>query len=62
VTEAGDASAGIGTAFSSMRRTFKRGLVVTRSVLDLRDDVLAVPAAVFLAGSPERSGRRLSTL
>ncbi|MGH8326404.1 MAG: DUF4143 domain-containing protein, partial [Steroidobacteraceae bacterium] len=58
----GDAATGIKGAVSSMRRTFKRGIVVTRTVLDIQDDVLAVPAAVFLAGLPERTERRLSTL
>jgi predicted AAA+ superfamily ATPase len=58
----GDASAGISAAVSSIRRTFKRGIVVTRSVFDPRDDILVVPAAVFLAGLPERTERRLSTL
>lgn len=58
----GDASAGIGAAVSAMRRTFKRGIVVTRTVFDPRDDILIVPAPVFLAGLPERTERRLSTL
>lgn len=58
----GDAAAGIGAAIASMRRTFKRGIVVTRSVFHAHDDVLVVPAAVFLAGLPERTERRLTTL
>lgn len=58
----GDASTGITAAVSAIRRSFKRGLVVTRSVFDSRDHILVVPAAVFLAGLPERTQRRLSTL
>jgi predicted AAA+ superfamily ATPase len=44
----GDASAGISAAVTSIRRTFKRGIVATRTV--------------FLAGLPERTERQLSTL
>jgi hypothetical protein len=58
----GDAPAGINAAVSSMRRTFKRGIVVSRTVFDLRDDIAVLPAPVFLAGLPERTARRLSTL
>jgi hypothetical protein len=58
----GDSAAGINSATASIRRTFKRGIVVTRTTFDVRADILAVPAAVFLAGLPERTERRLSTL
>ena len=58
----GDAASGISAAVSAIRRTFKRGIVVTRSVFEPRDGILVAPAAVFLAGLPERTERRLSTL
>lgn len=58
----GDAASGIGGAVSSMRRTFGRGIVTTRTILDFRDDILVVPAALLLAGLPERTERRLSLL
>jgi len=58
----GDAATGIRAAVSSIKRTFKRGIVVTRTLLDLRDDVLILPAAVFLCGLPERTQRRLGML
>jgi len=58
----GDSPAGISGAVASMSRTFKRGIVLTRTTLDVRAGICAIPAAVFLAGLPERTERRLSTL
>ncbi len=58
----GDSQSGINAAASSLRRTFQRGIIATRSQLNIQDDILVIPAAILLAGLTERTERRLSTL
>ena len=48
----GDASPEISAAVSSMRRTSKRGIVVTRTVFDVRDDILVVPLSAYTCAMP----------
>lgn len=58
----GDSHSGIAAAVASLRRTFGRGLVTTRTRLEPDGDILILPAAVLLAGLVERTERRMSTL
>lgn len=58
----GDAETGIATAASSLRRTFMRGIIATHTRFQISDDILVMLAAVLLAGLPDRTERRLSTL
>jgi hypothetical protein len=43
----------------AIRRSFRRGIVVTRSVFDWADDVVIVPAPVLLAALSESPRRGL---
>jgi predicted AAA+ superfamily ATPase len=56
----GDSDSGIGHARLAIRRSFGRGIVVSRSVFDWADDVPVIPVSVFLASLAERSRRGLS--
>lgn len=53
----GDSKRGISGARLSMRRTFGRGIVVTRRTFD-PDEIPALPVGVFLAGLAPRTERR----
>jgi len=53
----GDSKRGISGARLSMRRTFGRGIVVTRRTFD-PDAIPALPVGVFLAGLSHRTERR----
>ena len=55
----GDADSGIAHARNAIRRTFGRGIVVSRSVFDWTEDVPVIPAPVFLAALRERPRREL---
>lgn len=54
----GDSARNISAARLSMRRTYGRGIVVTRTVFDWQPDVPAIPLPVFLAGLGTRSERQ----
>lgn len=58
----GDSASEIKGAAISIQRSFGRGIVATRSVLNLDGDVLRVPVAVLLAALEERTERPLSVL
>ena len=53
----GDSRRGISAARLSMRRSFGRGIVVTRTVLDVEDEIPAIPIGVFLAALATRVER-----
>jgi predicted AAA+ superfamily ATPase len=58
----GDSRSGINGAIASIQRSFRRGIVATRTQFEVQDQILVVPAAILLAGLIERTERRLSTL
>jgi len=55
----GDADSRLRQARMAIRRSFRRGIVVTRSVFDWADDVVIVPAPVLLAALSESPRRGL---
>jgi len=55
----GDSDSGILSARRSIRQTFKRGIVVTRTHFDWDEDIPALPIGVFLAGLADRPERTL---
>jgi uncharacterized protein len=57
----GDSKRGVSGARLSMRRTFGKGIVVTRTTFD-PDEIPALPMGVFLAGLAPRSERRSAEL
>jgi uncharacterized protein len=58
----GDGATAVRSAVTSIERSFGRGIVLTRTRLDLSGPARLVPASVFLAALPERTERRMSTL
>lgn len=58
----GDSASELKGAAISIQRSFGRGIVATRSVINLEGEVLRIPVAVLLAALDERTERPLSTL
>ena len=58
----GDGAAELSGAVSSIRRSFGRGIVATRTVFDPDGDVPLIPVPILLLALRDRSERRSSTL
>lgn len=54
----GDSRNGVVNARRSISPVFGRGVIVTSSLLDLEHEILAVPAAIFVAALRERTERK----
>ena len=55
----GDSDSGITAARRSIRQTFHRGVVVTRTRFDWDENIPALPVGVYLAGLADRPEREL---
>ena len=56
----GDSATGLNGARQSIRQRFRKGLVLSRTVLDWREDIAILPVWLFLAGLREEAHRTIT--